>query len=172
MNRSTITRQRWVAPVLITTLGLLVAACTSSNTVVYDDFPTMSMMDTIQIGATVTADESAYDNEEPNRTDIVTHGDPRAPEDSDDESVFVKRIIALGGETIQITNSTVLIDDIELAEPYLKAGTRTRDFGPLLIPQGHYFVMGDNRSSSQDSRYFGPIPADLIRGKVVEITNP
>jgi len=81
-----------------------------------------------------------------------------------DSNDFLKRIIGLPGETIETKNGQVYIDGIQLEEPYLKEQGQTFIDDPLLILQNHYFVMGDNRNSSFDSRMHGPVVKDGITG--------
>jgi len=75
----------------------------------------------------------------------------------------VKRLIALPGETIEIKNGVVYINDSPLEEPYVK----NRDFlsmEKVTVPRGQYFMMGDNRPNSQDSRFWGFVPKNYLRG--------
>ncbi len=99
------------------------------------------------------------------RGDLVVF---RYPEDPDVD--FVKRVIALPGETIEIANKRVWIDGRQLEEPYLFRNDKERvwrrdDFGPLTLEDDEFFVMGDNRDESNDSRYWGPVPRRLIQGR-------
>ena len=84
---------------------------------------------------------------------------------------YIKRVIALPGEHIQIKDGKVYINGNELQEDYLVEGVETRSQGgqfiDLIVPEGTVFVMGDNRGNSGDSRIFGCIPYDKIEGKVV-----
>jgi signal peptidase I len=80
---------------------------------------------------------------------------------------LVKRVVALGGEEIQIRDNQVYIDGAPIDEPYLNPGTSMPDFGPQTIPEGQLFMMGDNRNSSSDGRVFGPIPVDDVIGEAV-----
>ena len=106
----------------------------------------------------------------PQREDIIVF---RYPED--EEKDFIKRIIGLPGEQITIRNKKVYINDVPLhdqnytqrMDPGMIAGEITpRDnFGPITVPQDSYFVMGDNRDQSLDSRFWGFVKIDKIKGK-------
>lgn len=84
---------------------------------------------------------------------------------------YVKRIVGLPGETLMIYNGAVYIDGNKLDEPYVQHWG-TENFGPLVIPKGRLFLMGDNRTDSFDSRRFGPVPASQVEAKVSFIYNP
>jgi signal peptidase I len=100
------------------------------------------------------------------RFDIVVLRKPDEPGKS-----IIKRVIGLPGEIIEIKNGDVYIDDRKLPEPYLKKKKnlmfRTISMKPLLIREGYYFVIGDNRAVSYDSRVFGPVPGSSIYGKMI-----
>jgi signal peptidase I len=86
---------------------------------------------------------------------------------------FIKRVIALPGETIELKKGVVYIDGRRLREPYLSPVKDTRDFPPTKVPKDHVFVMGDNRTNSNDSRFgLGPIPIDDIVGRAFVIIWP
>ncbi len=80
---------------------------------------------------------------------------------------LVKRVVALGGEEIEIRDNQVLVDGFAVDEPYLQPGTSMPEFGPQVVPEGHLFMMGDNRNSSSDGRVFGPIPVEDVIGEAV-----
>ena len=80
---------------------------------------------------------------------------------------YVKRVIGLPGEQVSARGGGLYIDDRLLVEPYLPPGLRTDDFGPVAVPRGTLFVMGDNRGSSFDSRRFGAIAESSVVGRVV-----
>jgi len=80
---------------------------------------------------------------------------------------YIKRVIALPGETIEGRDGRVYVDGFLLDEPYLSPTIRTSDFGPLMIGPGQLWVMGDNRTNSGDSRVFGPIEAKSVVGRTV-----
>lgn len=99
------------------------------------------------------------------RGDVVVFTSGRA------DDFYVKRVVGLPGETIMILNGYVYINGTRLDEPYVKY-RGTDNFGPMWIPAGYVFIMGDNRVNSLDSRYFGPVPISLIETKVSFIYNP
>ena len=117
----------------------------------------------------VLANRFIYHFREPERGDIVVFRiPPKAKEHcGDDGDTFVKRIIGLPGETWEQRDGVVYINGRQLREPYM-----TRDkmdfqtFEPRPIPAGHYWVQGDNRTQSCDSRVWGPVPRANIIGKV------
>jgi signal peptidase I len=98
----------------------------------------------------------------PDRGDIVILEDPRDP--SGDR--LVKRVIGLPGEKLEIVNGVVYINGHKLDEPYIKQ-VPTGNTPPIVLPADEYFVMGDNRNNSDDSRFLGLIPRDLIIGKAM-----
>jgi len=79
----------------------------------------------------------------------------------------LSRVVGLPGESIEGRNGIVLVEGRPLEESYLPSGTPTSDFGPVVIPAGSYWVIGDNRTNSSDSRVFGPIPGFSIIGVVI-----
>jgi signal peptidase I len=114
------------------------------------------------------------------RGDILVFKYPEEPERD-----FIKRTIGLPGETIELKNKKVYVDGKPLDEPYVhflfppddsKPGDADftdfdvrRNYGPVTVPEGHYFMMGDNRDNSQDSRYWGFMPREYVKGKALFI---
>ncbi|MBM63961.1 MAG: signal peptidase I [Acidobacteria bacterium] len=102
------------------------------------------------------------------RGDVLVFKYPQDPERD-----FIKRVVGLPGETIELRRSRVLIDGELIEEPYLdlmRPGGRLPPdlmgtFGPMFVPEGHVFMMGDNRGDSQDSRYWGSLPLDHVKGR-------
>ena len=82
---------------------------------------------------------------------------------------LIKRVIGLPGDTLEISQGNVLIDGVPLAEPYVHglATSCSSYCGPIILNRGMYFVMGDNRPNSQDSRAFGPVPGSDMIGHVI-----
>ncbi len=129
---------------------------------------------------------------QPRRGDIIVFKYPL-----DEKRDFIKRIIAVPGDELLIRDNHILINGQPIPEPYVKPGTSTfvppryvadlgsgepclaraatasekhpDQFGPVVIPRGYYFVMGDNRDNSQDSRYWGCLQREHIRGKAFMI---
>jgi len=110
------------------------------------------------------------------RRDIVVFKYPDEPSRD-----FIKRVIGLPGETIELRNKKVFVNGQPLDEPYVhflegshvaaevtSSDVRER-YGPVTVPAGQYFVMGDNRDNSQDSRYWGFLPRHYIKGKALVI---
>jgi signal peptidase I len=111
--------------------------------------------------------EISYRFSNPQRGDIVVFKYPRDP-----DQFFIKRIIALPGETVEIHNGQVIIfnnenpDGVVLKEDYLDEKTKTQGEFRVTLGEDEYFVLGDNRVSSYDSRIFGPVKRNLIVGRV------
>ncbi len=80
---------------------------------------------------------------------------------------YIKRVIALPGETVEGHGGRVFVDGHLLDEPYLPRAMATAEFGPVTVPSGRLWVMGDNRNQSQDSRFFGPIDSGTVIGRAV-----
>lgn len=86
---------------------------------------------------------------------------------TEDQTVLIKRVIGLPGDTVEARGGHVYVDGDLLVEPYLPKGTTTSDFGPVTVPPGHLWLMGDNRGDSEDSRYFGPVPESSVIGRAI-----
>ncbi len=110
---------------------------------------------------------------EPKRGDVAVFIFPQ-----DTKKDFIKRIIGLPGETVEIKNGTIFINDQPLTDPVFsqKYYYNRGDFGDvgkkIQVPENHYFVLGDNSASSQDSRYWGFVPAGNLLGKAMVIYFP
>lgn len=80
---------------------------------------------------------------------------------------LIKRVVAVGGQTVEIRDNQVVIDGTPLVEDYLPEGVFMSDMAPRLIPDGQLWMMGDNRNESSDSRVFGPIDGETVIGEAV-----
>ena len=138
------------------------------KTFLFQDFyiPSESMVPTLKVGDRVLVNKLSYDLHDVHRGDIVVFkAPPEARSDGIDD--LVKRVIGLPGDTVEAReDGRIYVNDRLLDEPYLPAGTRTTNLPPTKVPAGHLFMMGDNRTASRDSRYFGPIAESAIIGRV------
>ncbi|MDG2904091.1 MAG: signal peptidase I [Acidimicrobiales bacterium] len=137
--------------------------------------PSPSMEPTLGEGDRIIVNKVSYRLHDVNRGDLVVF---EAPEGTGGVDDLIKRVVGLPGEFIRVANGRVLIDNGMLLEPYLPlqdgtAGLSTSancanlpgDVDGCRVPPGHVFVLGDHRTNSRDSRFFGPIPEDSIRGR-------
>ena len=144
--------------------------------------PSGSMMDTLLVGDYILVNKFLYGPEipftdahlpglrDPRRGDVIVFKYP-----NDETRDFIKRIVAVGGDTVQVKDNRVWRNGTLIEEPYVKPGSFRQDpsthcgylYGcePLVVPPNSYFVMGDNRDNSQDSRYWGFVKREKIRGK-------
>jgi len=122
----------------------------------------LSMAPTLEDQDRLIVNKLAYRIGEPRRGDIVMLYYPLNPDKS-----FVKRVIAEEGDTVRIVDGRVYVNDIPLKDDYVSSEYRSHDdWGPQVIPEGYYFVMGDHRNNSSDSRHWGMVPKRYIIGKV------
>jgi signal peptidase I len=159
--------------------------------VMQSKIPTASMQDTLLVGDRVIVNKFVF-GEEPwkwvkglmpyrdvRRGDVVVFKSPEDPEKD-----FIKRVVAVAGDRVESQDKKIYVNGAPLDEPYTKFddpriyasgdpinpfGAARDNFGPVFVPEGHYFVMGDNRDNSNDSRVFGPIPRDYVKGRAVVI---
>lgn len=122
----------------------------------------LSMAPTLEDHDRLIVNKLVYELGDPRPGDIVMLYYPLNP-----EKMFVKRVIAREGDTVRIVDGHVYVNDIPLHDDYVPAEYRSHDdWGPQVIPQGYYFVMGDHRNNSSDSRHWGMVPKKYIVGKV------
>ena len=126
--------------------------------------PSASMNSTLKTNDRVLVNKLSYKVHDVHRGDVVVF--KRPPKEANTEiKDLIKRVIGLPGESVQGRDCKVAVDGKELTEPYVDAGKCTSDFGPITVPAGQVWVMGDNRPDSQDSRFFGAINQNLIVGR-------
>jgi len=122
----------------------------------------MSMAPTLQDQDRLIVNKLAYRIGDPKVGDIVMLYYPLKPEKS-----FVKRVIAEEGDQVRIVDGRVFRNDVPLDDSFVPVEYRSHDdWGPQVIPEGYYFVMGDHRNNSSDSRHWGFVPKKYIIGKV------
>ncbi len=132
-----------------------------------------SMQPTLENGELVAINKLVYRLNEPRHGDVVVFAPEGPPFGFSDKRVFIKRIIALPGDFLEIQEGALLLNGQPLVETYVDEKMQG-NFGPLLIQEGFFFVMGDNRSprGSWDSREFGPVPLDTLLGRADLVVFP
>lgn len=131
--------------------------------------PTESMCDTIEVGDSVLTEKITLElGGNVSQGDIIVFENPERDPEID---VLCKRVIARGGQTVDLKDGSVYIDGRKIAEDYARGdsyplyiGKAKRISYPYKVPEGEIWVMGDNRENSADSRYFGAIPEDSVIG--------
>ncbi|MBO6133255.1 MAG: signal peptidase I [Lachnospiraceae bacterium] len=149
--------------VVVIGTAILISLFIDNVIIVNATVPSSSMEKTIMTNDRIIGLRFAYIKDDPERGDIIIFKYP------DDESIlYIKRIIGMPGETVEIRNGVVEIDGEPLDEPYLTVHTEGT-WGPYEVPEGHYFMMGDNRNNSADSRYWQNtyLEREKIVGKAV-----
>ena len=150
--------------VIVIVVSAVLAFALDKFLIVNAKIPSASMEPTIMTGDRLIGNRLAYINDDPQRGDIVIFLYP-----DNEKEYFIKRVIGLPGETVNVRDGKVYINDS--AEPldesaYLHT-TPLGDFGPYKVPEGAYFMMGDNRNNSMDSRFWNKkyVYKDKILGK-------
>ncbi len=133
---------------LMILFALVASLFIKENVAACADVPTGSMEETVMAGSRVIVNKLAYLLEEPERGDIVCFVYP-----DDGESLYLKRIMGLPGETIEGIDGYVYINGVPLLNDYTPEKILD-DFGPFVVPDNCYFMLGDNRNNSKDSRYW------------------
>jgi signal peptidase I len=122
----------------------------------------LSMAPTLEDRDRLIVNKLVYELGDPRPGDIVMLYYPPEP-----EKMFVKRVIAEEGDTVRIVEGRVYVNDVPVHDDYIPEQFRSHDdMAPKIIEEGYYFVMGDHRNNSLDSRHWGPVPKKYIVGKV------
>ena len=174
---------------ILTVVGLFLVIRTGVVQAFY--IPSSSMEDTLLVGDYLLANKFIYGVpvdvpltsislfrlpalRDPQPGDIVIFRSPQ-----DEERDLIKRCVAVGGQQVHIVNKVLYVDGEPMPDPPLAKHTDRRlfpaainardNFGPYTVPQDHFFMMGDNRDNSSDSRYFRAVPKRLIKGKAMSL---
>ena len=177
-------RSFWKELPILIVVALAVAVVIKTFLVQAFFIPSASMRDTLLEGDRVMVNKLAYRFGEPARGEIIVFDSPLVAHDDNEsffgavarnigealgistpETALIKRVIAVGGETLEIRGGQVYVDGVAIDEPYLRQGSTMDAFGPVTVPEGEVFVMGDNRNQSEDSRRFGTVPVGDIIGR-------
>lgn len=154
--------------VWVVALAAILAFLIDKFVIINAKIPSSSMESTINIGDRIIGFRLAYLFSEPDRGDIIIFKWP-----DDETQTFIKRVIGLPGETVTISDGKVYIDGQPLEEDYLKEDMKG-DYGPYVVPEDSYFVLGDNRNNSKDSRKWDNtfVTSDKILAKALFIYYP
>lgn len=155
----------FLIPIVVAVIiAIILKSVVFANAVV----PTGSMLNTIHEGDRIIASRLAYVKEDPQRYDVIIFKYP-----DDEKQIYVKRVIGLPGETVQVINGVVYVtktdgETIQLDDSFVTNCTPEGNFGPFEVPADSYFMMGDNRNSSWDSRFWDNkfVNKEKILGKV------
>ncbi|MDA8235233.1 MAG: signal peptidase I [Clostridia bacterium] len=130
--------------------------------------PSGSMEPTLTEGDRIIVNKFLYRFKEPQRADVIVFKYPL-----DEKRDFIKRIIGVPGDTVEIKNNELIINGKPVPEPYLAQNLEQNgNYGPVTVPQDRYLMLGDNRNNSEDSRIWGMLPKENIRGKAVVLYWP
>lgn len=161
----------YIPSVLVILLVLNVFMANRGRIVGFDNHRnvSMNMAPTLLAGDLIATDTRQYAvGHTPERGEIITFKYPK-----DTSIIYVKRVIGLPGENISIKGGSLYINGEEIAEPYIQDNSNVRPYSQYMdekkIPEGHVFVLGDNRDNSNDSRFWGMLPISKITGKVTLI---
>ena len=169
--------------VIVVAIAFLLAWGVRSYVIQPYEIPSGSMESTIVPGDHVLSYKLGYNFGDIQQGDIVTFWNPMHTEQerlTAVDKVLIKRVIATGGQTVDLFNGRVYVDGIALEEPYAQGNTypllstfeNMSITYPYRVPEGQLWVMGDNRENSSDSRFFGSIDEDLVTGHAVVIYWP
>src|SRR4051794_9582794 len=152
--------------------------------------PSESMRPTLDVGDRITVETDAYDHADPERGDIVVFHPPAAAEGFEQGQCgapvpegamcarptgppsrvsFIKRVVAGPGDRVALDDGRVILNGRRLAEPYIARcadGAECSFPRTITVPRGMYYMLGDNRGASDDSRFWGPVPKTAIVGRV------
>lgn len=133
------------------------------------EIPSTSMEDTLLVGDSVLVNKFVYRLHDPKPGDLVVFVSPEDP-----ATQWIKRVVAVGGQTVDVSDGVVYVDGKRLSEPYVNTRYPSHYYAdaPVRVPERMIYLMGDNRANSQDSRYIGPQPLSRIVGRAFVICWP
>jgi signal peptidase I len=122
------------------------------------------MENTLEINDRLLIEKISYHFRQPSRGDIVVFSPTEKLREQNFKDAFIKRVIGLPGETVEVKGGRVYVNNQPLREKYIKESP-LYDYGPVIVPNDQYLVLGDNRNNSYDSHYWGFVPQDNIIGR-------
>jgi signal peptidase I len=128
--------------------------------------PSESMLPTLEVNDRLIIDKVTYNFRKPERGDVVVFSPTEALKEQNFRDAFIKRVIGLPGEEVEVKGGRVFINGQPLRENYIEEKPEY-SFGPVTVPSEQYLVLGDNRNNSYDSHYWGFVPKDNIIGRAI-----
>jgi signal peptidase I len=156
----------WVEAFKTITLSAVLAFGIRSFVAEARYIPSGSMLPTLQINDRLIIDKISYNFRNPERGDIVVFSPTDALKAQNFKDAFIKRLLGLPGDKVEVKEGRVYVNDQPLKENYIEEKPNY-NFGPVTVPPNQYLVLGDNRNNSYDSHYWGFVPRDHIIGKAV-----
>jgi signal peptidase I len=156
----------WVEAFKTITLSAVLAFGIRSFVAEARYIPSGSMLPTLQINDRLIIDKISYNFRNPERGDIVVFSPTDALKAQNFKDAFIKRLLGLPGDKVEVKGGRVYVNDQPLKENYIEEKPNY-NFGPVTVPPNQYLVLGDNRNNSYDSHYWGFVPRDHIIGKAV-----
>jgi signal peptidase I len=130
--------------------------------------PSESMVPTFEVGDRLFVNKFIYRFRGPKQGEIVVFKSIEGEQED-----LIKRVVGVPGDTIILSNGMLLVNGVPKDEPYVNHQlTDLSSFGPITVPEGKVFVLGDNRANSRDSRFFGPLPVQDVEGEAFVIFWP
>ncbi|MCM1981984.1 signal peptidase I [Lyngbya confervoides BDU141951] len=159
-------RPVWLETLQTLSLSLLMALGIRTFILEARYIPSGSMEPTLQVNDRLLIDKLSYDFTAPHRGDIVVFNPTPELERENFHEAFIKRVIGLPGDRVEVSGGLVYVNGQALSEKYI-ADQPKYQWGPVTVPAQDYLVLGDNRNNSYDSHYWGFVPRQDIVGKAV-----
>lgn len=162
-----------IAPIILVILAIPTALFIRTFIAEARWIPSVAMMPTLQKYDKLIVDKVSYHFDEPQRGDIIVFSPTETilKDNPNLKDAFIKRIVGLPGEKVEVKEGKVFINDRPLEENYIKSPPQYQ-YGPVTVPPNSYFVLGDNRNNSYDSHFWGFVPRENIIGRASEIFFP